>query len=154
MKLPSDVLEMDEIVYRDEYHRALQAEIYRWRNDSDGDPDFFSIMAKGSGDYIRFTAHPQTIDTRIEMTYAYKPTAIVTGSAVGDALSYPFNSSYDYAIIFYAIYLTKLGGTPDELQSAFAFKALYNEMEEQAEVDISAQTGQGYDMTQRGRAGF
>lgn len=153
MKLPSDFLEMDEIIYRDEYYRPLQPEIYRWRNDTDGDPDFFSIYAQGSGDYIRFTAHPQTIDTRIEMRYAYKPAAITTGSG-SDTTSFPFNASYDYALIFYAIYLTKLGGTPSELQSAFAFKALYNEQKEQAEIDICAQVGGGYDMTARGRRGL
>ena len=153
MKLPSDFLEMDEIIYRDEYYRPLQPEIYRWRNDTSGDPDFFSIYAQGSGDYIRFTAQPQTIDTRIEMHYAYKPAAIATGSAA-DSTSFPFNASYDYALIFYAIYLTKLGGTPSELQSAFAFKALYNERKEQAEVDICAQVGGGYRMSARGRRGL
>jgi len=153
MKLPSDFLEMDEVIYRDEYYRPLQPEIYRWRNDTDGDPDFFSVYAQASGDYIRFTAHPQTIDTRVELRYAYKPSAIATGSA-GDALSYPFNASYDLALIFYAVYLTKLGGTPEELQGAFTFKALYNEAKEQAEIDIAAQTGGGYDLTQRGRQGL
>lgn len=153
MKLPADFLEVDEIIYGDEYDRPLQPEIYRWRSDGDGDPDFFSIMAKPSGDYIRFTDQPLVVDTRVEITYAYKPAAIATGTA-GDALSYPFNDSYDFALIFYAIFLTKLGGTPDEMQSAFASKALYTEAKNQAEIDIAAQAGGGYDMTQRGRAGL
>ncbi len=151
--LPSNFLAVDEIIYSNEYDKPLQPEIYRWRSDSEGDPDFFSIYAKAGADYIRFTAHPQTLNTRMEMQYVYKPAAITTGSG-NDSDSYPFNSSYDYALIFYAVYLTKLGGGPEDLQDAFKYMALYRQKVEEAEIDIWSQMGGGLDLSQRGRGGL
>lgn len=152
-KLPSDFLEVDELIYGDDYDIPLQPEIYRGRSYAGGTPSFFSISRQASGDYLRVTPHPATKETRMELTYNYKAAEIATGTA-GDSSSYPFNTMYDDALIYYAIYLAKLGCGPDEVQGAFTAKAQYREIVDDAINDKWVQHGGGFDMSQRGRSGL
>ena len=150
-KLPTDFLAIDEIIYDNNYDSPLAPEIYWGRTPSlSGKPVAYNIRRKSDGEYIHISAHPGTKGTRVELEYVYKPATIATGSA-GDATSYPFNASYDYALIHYAIYMLKLGEGRESAEDALMHKALYKGFVAEAEYDEYGQLGGGIDLTSRGR---
>jgi len=141
-----------ELIYNGNYNTPLAPEIYQDRNYSTGTPKYYSIYSKDTGyNYLHVTPQPTTIGKRFDLTYFYQPAAIATGSA-GDATSFDFPIQFDYALIYWAIYLYKL--SEDDTDKALNYRALYQNEEERAEIYKAQRLGAGIDMTQRGRLGL
>lgn len=149
--LPSDFLEVREIIYNHDYDKPLEPEIYIGRSDSTGTPKYYSISVHGSSKYIRFTPQPTTIGKTFAMSYYYRPSDITTGSA-SDSSSYNYPAEYDMALVYYTIYLFKLSEV--EESKAIGYRTLYQDIADSVINDEVLRLGGGIDMTTRGRQGL
>lgn len=157
--LPSDFIEMDEIVYDEDWDRPLQPEIYRGRSDSrSGTPTHFSIYMLETPEtddvaswYIRFTPQPTVYGKRFDYCYHPEARTIASGSA-GDAQYFDFPVRWDEALIYYAAYLAKIDA--DEMSDALNFLGLYQREVDKAIVHRDTAVGGAFDMMERGRQGL
>ena len=156
--LPDDFLEIEEVIYNSRWWSPLKPEIYRGRNYSYGTPDHYSIYTKkdpttdaASKNYIRFTPQPLTIGKRFDIAYNPEAKTIPTGAAY-DTYTFDFPVGWDDAIIFYASYLAKLAS--NDYQEALTFKALYDDVKDDAINFRSRRVGSAFDMMERGRQGL
>ncbi len=156
--LPDDFLEIEEVVYNERWWEPLKPEIYRRRNYYTGIPKHYSIYSKRdpttdavSKNYIRFTPQPLTIGKRFSIAYNPEAKTIQTG-ATYDSYTFDFPTGWDDALIFYACYLAKLG--TNDYQEALTFKALYDDIKDEAINFRSKRVGAAFDMMERGRKGL
>jgi len=156
--LPDDFLEIEEVIYNERWWSPLKPEIYRGREYVTGTPNRFSIYTKrdprntsASKHYIRFTPQPMTIGNRFDIAYNPEAKTIATGVAY-DAYTFDFSTEWDEALIFYACYLAKL--SDNDFQEALTFKALYDDIKDDAINFRSKRVGSAYDMMERGRKGL
>jgi hypothetical protein len=157
--LPSDFIEMDEVVYDENWDDPLQPEIYRGRSDSkSGTPKHYSIYMLETPEtddvaswYIRFTPQPIVYGKRFDYCYHPEARTISSGSA-GDAQYFDFPARWDEALIYYACYLAKIDA--DEMQDALNFLGLYRQEVNKAIVHRDTAVGGAFDMMDRGRQGL
>ena len=156
--LPDDFLEIEEVVYNERWWEPLKPEIYRKRAYLTGIPKHYSIYNKRnpsetgiSGNYIRFTLQPLTIGVRFYIAYNPEAKTIQTGTAY-DTHTFDFPTGWDDALIFYAAYLAKLAN--NDYQEALTFKALYEDIKDEAINSRSIRVGSAFDMMERGRKGL
>lgn len=156
--LPDDFLEIEEIIYNERWWNPLKPEIYRGRSYVTGTPKHYSIYSKknplntgSSKSYIRFTPQPLSVGKRFDVAYNPEAKTIPTGVAY-DSYTFDFPVGWDDALIFYASYLAKL--SDNDYQEALTFKALYDDIKDDAINFRSKRVGSAFDMMERGRKGL
>lgn len=149
--LPSDFLEVHEIIYNDDYDEPLEPEIFKRRSDSTGTPENYSIITKGSSEYIRFTPQPTTIGNRFAMSYYYQPSEIATGSG-NDSTSFEYPARYQMALVYYTVYLYKL--SESEENKAIGYRTLYQDIAESVINNKIERLGGAIDLSKRGKLGL
>ena len=156
--LPDDFFEIEEVIYNERWWDPLKPEIYRGRDYVTGIPKHYSIYSKrdpttnaSSKSYIRFTPQPLSIGARFDIAYNPEAKTIPTGAAY-DNYTFDFPVGWDEALILYASYLAKMGN--NDYQEALTFKALYDDIKDEAINFRSKRVGSAFDMMERGRQGL
>ena len=142
--LPPDFLYVKEATY-DGKTTPLIPTIYKSRDKGTGVPSHYYIR----GNLIGVTPQPTTGGKTLRLDYYYIPADFAIPIADGDAddAVHPFPSNFDYAIIYYAIFLYKQN--QDDTAGELKFRAKYEEEKIKAKQRKNARIGGAIDMMNR-----
>jgi hypothetical protein len=131
--LPSDFMEIKEIRYDDKSY-PLSRVVYRSRDTGAGIPSSYYIK----DDHFGLVPEPADGGKIIEFDYYYVPESITVGAAT-DASEYEYPHRYDYALIWYTIFLYKYS-IGDEKGLNYA-RAMYENEKLKMKQDRAARGG-------------
>ncbi len=137
--LPPDFLYVKEATYSDKSY-PLQPTIYKGRDKATGVPSHYYIR----GNSIGVTPQPTDAGRTLRLDYYYLPADFVDDDAL-----HPFPEVFNYALIWYAIYLYKTN--QDDTQSELKALAKYEQEKKKASQRKTARVGGAIDMENRGR---
>lgn len=144
--LPPDFLYVKEARFSDKRYPLLPT-IYKSRNDSQtGTPSHYYIK----GNFIGVTPQPTDAGRTLRLDYYYEPadfTAPIADGDADDALQ-PFPAVFDFALIWYAIYLYK--NNQDDTQGELKASAKYEREVQKAKQRNQARVGGSIDLEYRG----
>jgi hypothetical protein len=132
--LPSDFLYVKEVRYDDKSY-PLKPTIYKSRDDATGTPSHFYIR----GNWLGLTPQPLTGGKIIRLDYYYLPIDFAADTTV-----HPFPETFNYALIWYAIYLYKTN--QDDTQGELKALAKYEQEKMKASQRKNARVGGAIDL--------
>lgn len=144
--LPPDFLYVKEARYGNKRF-PLQPTIFKNRDDSQtGTPTHYYIR----GNYIGVTPQPTDAGRTLRLDYYYEPADFAIPIADGDAddALQPFPAEFDFAIIWYTIYLYK--NNQDDTQGELKALAKYEQERMKATQKKQARIGGAIDLEYRG----
>ena len=144
--LPPDFLYVKEARYSDKSY-PLKPTIYKSRDDATGVPSHYYIR----GNFIGVTPQPTDAGKLLQLDYYYVPADFAIPIADGDAddAVQPFPAEFDFALIWYAIYLYK--NNQDDTQGELKALAKYEQRRLKAVQRKNARVGGAIDLQNRGR---
>ena len=137
--LPPDFLYVKEARYSNKSY-PLKPTIFKSRDDAKGVPSHYYIR----GNWIGVTPQPTDGGRLLRLDYYYEPTDFVDNDAVQ-----PFPAEFDFALIWYAIYLYK--NNQDDTQGELKALAKYEQRRLKAVQRKNARVGGAIDLQNRGR---
>ena len=143
--LPPDFLYVKEARYSDKSY-PLKPTIYKGRDDATGIPSHYYLR----GNYIGVTPQPTDAGRLLTLDYYYEPADFAIPIADGDAddAVQPFPAEFDFALIWYAIYLYK--SNQDDTQGELKALAKYEQERMKASQRKNARVGGAIDLQNRG----
>lgn len=137
--LPTDFMYVKEVRYDDKSY-PLKPTIYKSRDDATGVPSHYYIRNNAM---LGLTPQPTTGGKIIKLDYYYIPADFAADSTV-----HPLHERFNYAIIWYAIYLYK--SNQDDTQGELKALAKYEQERMKASQRKQARVGGAIDLQNRG----
>jgi hypothetical protein len=141
--LPGDFFQVKEIRYDDSLH-PLRRIAYKGRDTGTGIPQYYYTTTTHFG----LVPEPTDGGKIIELDYYYLPDSIATGAA-NDTTEYEYPNEYDYALIYWAMYLY-YQSISDQERMMMAY-ANYDKMKIAMKQDKEARGGSPIDIFSGGR---
>lgn len=135
--LPDDFLYLKEAKYDDRSYPLIPT-IYKSRDDATGTPSHIYIR----GDMFGVVPQPLTGGKIIQFDYYYLPIEFAA-----DATLHPFPEIFNYALIYYAIFLYKQN--QDDTAGELKFRAKYEEEKIKASQRKQARVGGAIDLFEK-----